>query len=137
MKFSKTLLGEYTIDGIEFTTDYWIGVYEQEVDLMDSYFNKDCTFYIKKIKKSLSYNEFINYCNENNIRTFRYTNKKTKKDELIYKDLEFYNINRHEKKVVLSDNDTFTPIIKKNNIINSLERYILSKDDKLRGESIE
>nr|WP_312985309.1 hypothetical protein [Clostridioides sp.] len=137
MKFSKTLLGGYTVDGIEFTTDYWIGVYEQKVDLMDSNFNKDCIFYIKKMKKILSYNEFINYCNENNIRTFRYTNKKTKKDELIYKDLEFYNINRHEKKVVLSDNDTFTPIIKKNNILNSLERYILSKDDKLRGESIE
>ncbi|WP_024622557.1 hypothetical protein [Metaclostridioides mangenotii] len=79
MKFSKTLLGGYLVDGIEFTTDYWIGVYEQQVDLMDSYFNKDCTFYIKKIKKNLSYNEFISYCNENNIRTYRYTNKKTKK----------------------------------------------------------
>ncbi|WP_161627582.1 hypothetical protein [Metaclostridioides mangenotii] len=42
-----------------------------------------------------------------------------------------------KRKVVLSEKDTFTPIAKKNNILNSLEKYLLSKDDKLRGENIE
>ncbi|WP_027703028.1 hypothetical protein [Metaclostridioides mangenotii] len=125
------ILGIFNIAGINITNDYWIGVYQQEVDEIN---NKNCAFFVRDLNQEMTYNVFKDWCKKEGKSTYRYINLKTSDDQIEYtKEKGLINKNIYEKKIILKNKDSILLTTNKDVMAEKLGMYILDVDSKLGG----